>query len=134
MNNYTFYITPFKIRGYFMHHFLKTQIKKPNDKFSLFAQQINELIKLNEREWICHFLVSGSGFEDQFVAIITYYKMYGIEVIIQNNDLLFDITELLEEKIVEEEIGNQHKSTLLFYSVISVIIVGIIILILNYNH
>lgn len=77
---------------------------KNNDQFSLFVEQINGYISENENCWVGSFRINGKGFESFFPAIITYYDNLGIVIVEDKEDLIIDITLLLEEKEIDEEI------------------------------
>ena len=81
---------------------------KPNDQFSLLVEQINEHIRHHEEDWTVCFKIGGKGFESHHPAIITYYDNIGIKVSVDGDDLIVDITNLLEEKELKEEIREYH--------------------------
>jgi hypothetical protein len=96
---------------------------KQNNQFSLLVDQIDKAIEANTKNWSGSFLINAKGFESFFPAIISYYDNLGIPVCIddENTDyLLVDITIILEEQELEEEIREDRNKKIAYYFKIAI--------------
>jgi type III secretion system FlhB-like substrate exporter len=116
-----------------MLKYLKQKLK-PKDQFSLFVDQINKHIRYHEEDWTCCFKICGTGFEKHYPAIITYYNNMGIKISIDKDDLVVDITNLLEEKEIKEEIQEHQYKQIAKFVIFFVLLSFSIIVLLNHSH